>query len=158
MKHTLAFTLNGAPVEVLVKPEDTLLDVLREQLNIMSPKRGCDSGDCGACTVILDGEPVRSCLTIALTVAGRNVRTLESFMDKDGNLDPLQASFHEHGAAQCGFCTSGMLISAKSLLEKNSNPTRKEIVDAISGNICRCGAYHEIVESVESVVNNKGKE
>ena len=158
MKHTLAFTLNGAPVDVLVKPEDTLLDVLREQLDIMSPKRGCDSGDCGACTVMLDGEPVRACLTIALTVTSREVRTLESFMGQDGKLDPLQASFHEHGAAQCGYCTSGMLVSSKALLEKNSNPTRKEIVDAISGNICRCGAYVEIVESVEAVVNNKGKE
>ena len=158
MKHNLAFTLNGSPVDVLVRPEDTLLDVLREQLNVMSPKRGCDSGDCGACTVMLDGEPVRSCLTIALTVAGREVRTLESFMDKDGNLDPLQQAFHEHGAAQCGFCTPGMLMSAKALLEKNDTPTRKEIVDAISGNICRCGAYLEIIEAVESVVDNKGKE
>ena len=158
MKHTLTFTLNGAPVDVLVKPEDTLLDVLREQLNTMSPKRGCDSGDCGACTVMLDGEPVRACLTIALTVAGREVRTLESLMDREGNLDPLQKSFHEHGAAQCGYCTPGMLISAKSLLEKNHKPTRKEIVDAISGNICRCGAYLEIIEAVESVVNEEGKE
>lgn len=158
MKYNLAFTLNGSPVEVLVRPEDTLLDILREKLDVMSPKRGCDSGDCGACTVMLDNEPVRSCLTIALTVANREVRTLESFVDHEGKLDPLQQAFHEEGAAQCGFCTPGMLMSAKSLLEKNPNPTRKEIVSAISGNICRCGAYHEIIDAVESFVNHKGKE
>ncbi|UCG12897.1 MAG: (2Fe-2S)-binding protein, partial [Deltaproteobacteria bacterium] len=144
MKYTLSFTLNGDPVDVLVKPTETLLDVLRENLNVTSPKRGCDSGDCGACTVLLDGEPILSCLTIALIVAGRDIKTIESFISKDGEMHPLQQSFHESYAAQCGFCTPGMLVSSKALLEKNPKPTRDEIVEAISGNICRCGTYHEV--------------
>ena len=151
MKYLLSFTLNGAPVDVLVKPTDTLLDVLRENLKILSPKRGCDTGDCGTCTVLLDGEPVRSCLTVSLTVAGREVTTVEGLNTGEGKLHPLQTSFHEHYAAQCGFCTPGMLMSAKALLDKNVKPTREEIVEAVSGNFCRCGAYIEIIEAVEAV-------
>jgi carbon-monoxide dehydrogenase small subunit len=151
MKYLLSFTLNGAPVDVLVKPTDTLLDVLRENLKILSPKRGCDTGDCGACTVLLDGKPIRSCLTISLTVAGREVTTVEGLSTDEGKLHPLQTSFHEHYGAQCGFCTSGMLMSAKALLDGNSKPTRDEIVEGISGNICRCGAYIEIIEAIEAV-------
>ncbi len=158
MKYTLSFTLNHHPVDVLVKPTDTLLDVLREKLYVMSPKRGCDTGDCGACTVLLEGEPVRSCLTLAMTVAGRDVKTIESFSSKDGKLHPLQQAFYEHGAAQCGFCTSGMLISAKALLDKTPEPSRGEIVEAISGHLCRCGAYYEIIEAIQSVAHNDKKE
>ena len=154
MKHVLSFTLNGAPVDALVKPTDTLLDVLREKLDVVSAKRGCDTGDCGACTVLLNGEPVRACLTIALTVAGKAVETVES-LAQDGQLHPLQQSFHEHYAAQCGFCTPGMLMSAKALLDKNPHPTRQEIVEAISGNLCRCGGYLEIVEAIEAVSKRK---
>jgi carbon-monoxide dehydrogenase small subunit len=157
MKYALSFILNGLPAEVLVKPTDTLLDVLREKLGVVSPKRGCDTGDCGACTVLLEGEPVRSCLTIALTVAGKAVETIEG-LSKDGKLHPLQQSFHEHYAAQCGFCTPGMLMSAKALLDKNPKPTREEIVEAISGNLCRCGAYEEIVEAIAAVASGRGKE
>ena len=158
MKYTLSFTLNGDPVDVLVKPTDTLLDVLRENLNVTSPKRGCDSGDCGACTVFLDDEPILSCLTIALTVMGRDIKTIESFTSKDGELDPLQQSFHEHYAAQCGFCTPGMLVASKALLDTNANPTREEIVEAISGNICRCGTYHEVIEAVQAFAGGERKE
>lgn len=158
MKYTLSFTLNGQPVDVFVKPFDTLLDVLREKLNVLSPKRGCDTGDCGACTVLLDGEPVRSCLTIAMTVGGKEVKTIESFTSKDGKLHPLQKAFHEHGASQCGFCTPGMLISSIALLEKNPKPTREEIVKAISGNLCRCGTYLEVIEAVQAVADGEGKE
>ena len=158
MKYTLSFTLNECEVDVLVKPNDTLLDVLREKLQVLSPKRGCDTGDCGACTVLLDGEPVRSCLTIAMTVAGKKVRTIEAFTSRDGKLHPLQRAFHEHGATQCGFCTPGMLLSSISLLEKNPKPSREEIVEAISGNLCRCGTYLEVVEAIEAVANGEGKE
>jgi len=157
MKQILAFTLNGSLVEVLVKPSDTLLDVLREQLAVMGPKRGCDSGDCGTCTVLINGESMRSCLTIALTVTGKEVVTIEG-VEKNGELDPLQKAFHEHGASQCGFCTSGMIISAKALLEKTPNPSRDEIVEYMSGNLCRCGAYVEVIEAIQSVASGKGKE
>ncbi len=157
MKYPLSFTLNGFPVDALVKPTDTLLDVLREKLGVVSVKRGCDTGDCGACAVLLNGEPVRSCLTIALTAAGKAVETVEG-ISQDGKLHPLQQSFHEHYAAQCGFCTPGMLMSAKALLDKNPKPTRQEIVEAISGNLCRCGAYQEIVEAIEAVAKGRGKE
>jgi carbon-monoxide dehydrogenase small subunit len=150
MKYPLSFILNGLPMDALVKPTDTLLDVLREKLGVTSPKRGCDTGECGSCTVLLDGEPIRSCLTIALTVAGRKVETVEG-LTKNGKLHPLQQSFHDHYGAQCGFCTPGMLMSAKGLLDKRAKPSREEIVEAISGNLCRCGCYNEIVEAVEAV-------
>ena len=158
MKYPVSFILNGIPVDAYVKPTETLLDVLRERLNVKSPKRGCDAGDCGACTVILDGEPVRACLTIALTVEGKKVNTVEGLM-KYGELDPLQSAFLDANAAQCGYCAPGMLISAKALLDRNPHPSKEEIVQAISGNLCRCGGYTEVVEAVEAVAKqNKGKE
>lgn len=157
MKQILTFTLNGSLEEVLVKPSDTLLDVLREQLGVTGPKRGCDSGDCGTCTVLINGESMRSCLTIALTVAGKEVVTIEG-VGENGELDPLQKAFHEHGASQCGFCTSGMIISAKALLEKTPNPSRDEIVEYMSGNLCRCGTYVEVIEAIQSVASGEGKE
>jgi carbon-monoxide dehydrogenase small subunit len=156
MKYLLSFTLNGQPVQALAKATDTLLDCLREGLNIKSPKRGCDTGDCGACTVLLDGKPVRSCLTLALTVEGKTVDTVDGFL-KGGNLDPLQEAFQEHNAAQCGFCTSGVLVSAKALLNANANPSREEIVEAISGNLCRCGAYVEMIEAISAAASAAGK-
>ena len=158
MKYRLSFLLNGETVEVLVKPTDTLLDVLREDLHVMSPKRGCDTGDCGTCAVLIDGDPILSCLTIALTVAGKEVRTIESFISKEGQLHPLQQSFHEHYAAQCGFCTPGMLISSKALLDKNPAPSREQIVEAISGHVCRCGTYHEVVKAVQAAAKGDRKE
>ena len=147
MKYVLTFTVNGLPAEALVSPTDTLLDVLRNQLGITSPKRGCDTGDCGACTVLLDGKPIRACLTIALTATGKNVVTVEG-LSRNGQLHPLQESFIEHGAAQCGFCTSGMLMSAVSFLESNPHPKREEIAEYMSGNLCRCGCYEEDRKSV----------
>ncbi len=157
MRYPLAFYLNGLPVEAMAKATDTLLDVLREKLGVVSPKRGCDTGECGACTVILNGEPVRACLTIALTVEGKKVETLEG-LTQDGKMHPLQEAFHEHYAAQCGFCTPGMVMSAKALLDQKSKPSREEIVEALSGNLCRCGCYNEIVEAVEAVAHGRRKE
>ncbi len=157
MRYPLTFQVNGLPVEAMAKATDTLLDVLREKLGVVSPKRGCDTGECGACTVILNGEPVRACLTIALTVEGKKVETLEG-LTQDGKMHPLQEAFLEHYAAQCGFCTPGMVMSAKALLDKKPKPSREEIVDAISGNLCRCGCYNEIVEAVEGVAHGRRKE
>lgn len=157
MKQILSFTLNGLPVETLVKPTDTLLDVLREGLNVTSPKRGCDTGDCGACTVLLNGEPVLACLTIALTVAGKTVTTVEG-LRQNGDLTPLQKEFHERYASQCGFCTPGMLMTVHAFLGQNPHPSRDEIRYALSGNLCRCGAYMEIIDAVEAVVRETGKE
>jgi carbon-monoxide dehydrogenase small subunit len=150
MKHILSFTLNGSAVDVLAIPTDTLLDVLREKLGATGPKRGCDDGECGACTVLIDGEPVRSCLTVALTVAGKEVTTVEGLM-QGAELHPLQQAFHEHGAFQCGFCTAGMLMSAKSLLDKNPDPSRDEIRAYMAGNLCRCGSYEEVIEAIQAV-------
>jgi carbon-monoxide dehydrogenase small subunit len=157
MKQILSFTLNGSPVDVVVTPTETLLDVLREKLGVTGPKRGCDDGDCGTCTVLIDGEPVRSCLTIALTVNGKDVLTVEG-LSVDGELHPLQKAFHEHGAFQCGFCTPGMLMSAKALLDHNPNPSRNEIREYMSGNLCRCGSYEEVVEAIEAVAAGEYKE
>ena len=154
MKYILSFTLNGSPADVLVKPTETLLDVLREQLGVTGPKRGCDSGDCGGCTVLIDNEPVNACLTIALTVAGKEVVTVEGLSD-GAELHPLQKAFHEHGASQCGFCTPGMLMSAKALLESNPNPSREEIIESMSGNLCRCGTYLEVIEAIQAVSGGK---
>lgn len=150
MKHILSFTLNGSEVDVIVTPTETLLDVLREKLGVTGPKRGCDDGDCGTCTVIIDGQPVRSCLTIALTVAGKEVLTVEG-LSVNGKLHPLQQAFHEHGAFQCGFCTPGMLMSAKALLDSNPNPSWDEIRLYMSGNLCRCGSYEEVVDAIRAV-------
>ena len=157
MKQILSFTLNGSPVDVAVKPTETLLDVLREDLHFTGMKRGCDDGDCGTCTVLIDGEPVRSCLTLALTVAGRDVMTIEGLGD-NGQLHPIQNAFMEKGAVQCGFCTPAMVLVAKALLDKNPHPTRQEIVYYMSGNLCRCGCYEEIVDAVLAVADGKVKE
>jgi len=154
MKQILSFTLNGSPVDVVVTATETLLDVLREKMGVTSPKRGCDDGDCGACTVLLDGEPVRSCLTVALTVAGKQVVTTEG-LSLNGDLHPLQKAFHEHGAFQCGFCTPGMLMSAKALLDHNPNPSRQEIREHMAGNLCRCGSYEEVIEAIQAVAAGK---
>lgn len=157
MKQILSFTLNGLTVEALAKPTDTLLDLLREQVGVIGPKRGCDSGDCGACMVLLDGQAINACLVIALTVAGREVTTVEG-LGHPAKLHPLQEAFHEHGASQCGFCSSGMIISAKALLDRNPKPNRDEIVEALSGNLCRCGGYIEVIEAIEAVSAGKRKE
>ena len=147
MTYILSFNLNGSLVQALASSTDSLLDVLREKLDVTSPKRGCDSGDCGACTVLLEGRPVRACLTCALTVEGKEVVTVEG-LNQDGRLRPLQKAFMTHGATQCGYCTPGMLISATALLDQSPHPERGEVAREMAGNLCRCGCYEEITHAI----------
>jgi len=149
-KVPLKMVVNGKAVEVKVNPTWTLLKVLREELGLTGTKKGCERGDCGACTVLLDGKPINSCLVLALQAEGKKVETIEG-MGTAENLHPLQKSFIKNGAVQCGFCTPGMLLSALALLRKNPNPTRQEIRRAISGNLCRCTGYAKIVKAIQDV-------
>jgi carbon-monoxide dehydrogenase small subunit len=150
MKKEIQFTLNGEEVRVEVDPAWTLLHVLREVLELTGTKFGCGYGECGACTVIMDGQAVNSCLLPALEAEGRSVTTIEGVAGKDGTLDPIQKAFIEHGAVQCGFCTPGMIMSAKALLDETQNPTDDEIKEGIAGNLCRCTGYVKIVEAVKA--------
>jgi len=147
-KSHIQFNLNGEPVEVAFAPHKTLLEVLREDLNLMGTKHGCELGECGTCAVLLDGRSVLSCLVLGLDAEGRNVKTIEG-MAENGTLHPLQETFADTGAAQCGYCTPGFLLVAEELLEKNPHPSRDEIKDALSGNLCRCTGYIKIYEAVE---------
>lgn len=140
--------VNGETHEVAVPVEKTLLEVLREDLGLTGTKHGCELGECGACTVLVDGEPVLSCLTLPLEVGGREVTTVEGMAD-NGRPHPLQAAFVERGAAQCGYCTPGMLLAAQALLAENASPSRDEIKEWLSGNLCRCTGYLKIIEAVE---------
>jgi carbon-monoxide dehydrogenase small subunit len=139
--------VNGEPYELWVEPRRTLLELLREDLGLTGTKRGCGTGDCGACTVLVDGKAVNSCLLLALDADGREVVTIEG-LAVDGHLHPIQEAFLEHGGLQCGFCTPGMIMSAKALLDTNPNPTEEEVRYAIAGNLCRCTGYVKIVESI----------
>jgi len=142
-------TINGRKYKLPVLPNQTLLHLLREELGLTGTKCGCEIGECGACTVILDGEAVNSCLVLVPQIDGKKVLTVEG-LAKDGKLHPLQESFMDHDAVHCGFCTPGMLMSAKALLDKNPNPDEKEIRTAISGNLCRCTGYVQIVEAIKN--------
>ena len=137
------FELNGRPTEVMAGPLATLNHVLREQLQLKAAKAGCRQGGCGSCTVLVDGEPVLSCLLPVANVAGRSVTTLEGWTD-----DPLQRIFHERFAVQCGYCAPGMLMSARALLDRNPQPSREEIAEAIAGNVCRCTGYQSIIDAI----------
>jgi carbon-monoxide dehydrogenase small subunit len=141
--------LNGEEVTMHIEPDALLADVLREHLGLTGTKEACGEGECGACTVLLDGQPVTSCLVPALKAQGREVGTVEG-LASGGELHPLQKSFIEHGAVQCGYCTPGMLMSAKALLDRNPHPTAEEIKEAISGNLCRCTGYVKIVEAIKA--------
>jgi carbon-monoxide dehydrogenase small subunit len=145
----LALTVNGEPREVLVDPYKTLLELLREDLSLTGTKHGCELGECGACAVLLDGELVLACLVAAVECEGRSVETVEG-LQQGPELHPLQISFADHGAAQCGYCSPGFLLAAKDLLARNSRPTRAEIEEALSGNLCRCTGYLQIFEAVEA--------
>ena len=150
MKKKITMILNNETRSIEVEPGDILLDVLRNKLGIKSPKIGCDMGDCGSCTIMLNGKIVKSCLVLAVEVEGQEVTTLEGLM-KDG-ITPLQQSFHDFNSFQCGFCTPGMVLSATELINKNPKPNRKEIQEALSGNLCRCTGYIPIIEAVEDFV------
>lgn len=147
MRYRVSLSVNGEPVEAEVTATTSLLSLLRYQLGLTGTKRGCDTGECGACTVLLDGEAVCSCLTLALSVDGREVTTIEGLADGP-TLHPVQAAFVEHWGLQCGACTPGMILSAVSLLRENPDPSPDEVREGISGNLCRCTGYHKIVESV----------
>ena len=147
-KVKLAFDVNGEATEVAFAPHKTLLEVLREDLGLTGTKHGCELGECGTCTVLLDGMPVLSCLVLGLACAGRTVRTVEA-MAEGGKLHPLQETFADLGAAQCGYCTPAFLLAAEALLAANPRPTREEIKDALAGNLCRCTGYIKIYEAVE---------
>jgi len=143
----LALILNGRPCATDVPDHWTVLDLLRDGLSLMGTKYGCGEGVCGTCTVLADGRPIRACLVLAAHVRGRALVTVEG-LERDGRLDPLQTAFAEHGAAQCGFCTPGMLLTAKALLGENPAPTVDEVREALAGNLCRCTGYTKIVEAV----------
>jgi carbon-monoxide dehydrogenase small subunit len=149
-KELLELTVNGEVQEVAVKPNDTLLEVVRDKLGLIGTKEACGVGECGACTVLMEGRPVLSCLTLALDATEQKVTTIEGLSPGE-DLDPIQESFIQYGAVQCGFCTPGMILTAKELLGRDKNPDEAEIREAISGNLCRCTGYAKIVEAVQAV-------
>jgi carbon-monoxide dehydrogenase small subunit len=155
MKKLISVTINGKIYEVAVPPNLTLADLLRYELGLTGTKKGCDMGDCGTCTVIKDGRPVNSCLVLAVQAHGSEITTIEG-VETDNGLHPVQQAFVEMGAIQCGFCTPGMILSAKSLLDRNPKPTELEIRTALSGNLCRCTGYQKIVEAVQAASEKMG--
>ena len=150
--HSITVTVNGAKERLDVPSNMTLLYMLREKLALTGTKNGCEAGECGACTVLLDGEPVNSCLVLAVEVDGREVTTVEG-LAREGRLSPLQEAFVEHNAVQCGFCTPGVLIVAHALLKRNPQPTEEEIKEALVGNLCRCTGYLRIISAVQAAAD-----
>jgi aerobic carbon-monoxide dehydrogenase small subunit len=150
LKHQINLTVNGESQDLLVDSNRSLLEVLRDQLGLLGTKKGCDTGDCGTCTVIMDGDAVNSCLVLAVEAQGKDILTIEG-LAKDGQLDPLQQSFIDNMGLACGFCTPGMILSAKALLDRNPHPTDLEIRTAIAGNLCRCTGYSQIIEAIRAV-------
>jgi aerobic carbon-monoxide dehydrogenase small subunit len=157
MKHPITLNVNGDEYRLAVEPWRTLNEVLREDLNLTGTKLGCGSGDCGACTVMVDGRTVSSCLTLAVEMDGRDITTVEGIAPSGEELHPIQEAFIEKGAIQCGFCTPGMELSALYLLDRNPSPSEKEIRQGLSGNLCRCTGYNKIVEAVSAASKTRGK-
>jgi len=157
MQKEIGLIVNGNSYQVTVKPSETLLEVLRYKLGLTGSKRGCDTGDCGACTVIMDGKAVRSCLVLAISANGKSIATIEDLAEGE-NLHPLQKAFLEYGAVQCGYCTPGMIMTSKAFLDENPAPTKEEVKSAISGNLCRCTGYTKIIEAIEASAEVKGNQ
>jgi carbon-monoxide dehydrogenase small subunit len=147
MKHKIRVTVNGEVHELLVEPYQILVDIIREEIGLTGTKKGCGTGDCGSCTILLDGKPVNSCLILGVEVDGKEIWTIEGLRQGE-RLHPLQKAFIRYGAIQCGFCTPGMIISAKALLDKCPHPTEEQAKMAISGNLCRCSGYIKIIEAI----------
>jgi len=154
LKEKVILQINGENREVFIEPKRTLLEVLREEIGLTGTKEACDTGACGACTVLIDNKPVLSCLTLAVACKGKEITTIEGLKEGE-KLHPLQASFIEHGAIQCGMCTPGMILSAKALLDENPDPGEIEVRKAIAGNLCRCTGYVKIVEAILAVTRGE---
>jgi carbon-monoxide dehydrogenase small subunit len=154
VKHVITLNVNGDDHEILISPNQTLLEVLREKLGLMGTKRGCDLGACGACTVLIDGEAYLSCIMLAMDATGKEIVTIEG-LSQGGELHPVQQSFVETGGLQCGFCTPGMIMTAQAILEEEPNPTEQSIKKKMAGNLCRCTGYKKIVEAVMNVPGRK---
>jgi carbon-monoxide dehydrogenase small subunit len=149
-KKEIYLQVNGQSYRLLVDPYVTLLDVIRDEIGLTGTKRGCDLGECGACTVLIDGKPYNSCLILPMDVQGKEILTIEGLV-RDGRLHPIQQAFIEHGAIQCGFCTPGMVLVAKALLDEDPSPSEEKIKQALSGNLCRCTGYTSIVKAIRSL-------
>jgi carbon-monoxide dehydrogenase small subunit len=149
MIHAISFVLNGSEIQVTVKDHMRLIDCLRDTLNLTGTKEGCGEGECGACTVLVDGQVVNSCLYPVLEAEGKNIVTIEGLRGLENRLSPIQQAFVDSGAIQCGFCTPGMILSAKALLDSNSNPSELDIREALQGNLCRCTGYVQIIQAVK---------
>ena len=156
-KQLLTMTVNGNEIDVAVTPNTTLLEVLRDDLGFTGVKEGCSEGVCGACTVLMNGAPIRSCLTLALEAEGASITTIEGLASR-GQLHPVQQAFIDQGAVQCGFCTPGMILSSKALLDRSPHPTDDEIKTALAGNFCRCTGYKKILDAVRSVATQSTAE
>lgn len=156
MRYPLSLKVNEEVYELEVPANRTLLDVIRDEVGLNGTKKGCGTGECGACTVLLDGEPVNACMMLALQAKGKSVTTIEG-LARDGMIHPIQQAFIAHGAIQCGYCTPGMILSAKALLDRNPNPREMEIREALAGNLCRCTGYQKIVEAIVSLGRKKGE-
>jgi len=152
-KRLVQLRVNGEQYDVVVSPNETLVEVLRERLELTGTKMGCGEGACGTCTVLLDGKPIRSCLTLAVEVQGKEIMTIEGLAE-DGQLHPVQKAFIEHGAIQCGFCSPAMILTGKALLDENPHPTEAEVRQAISGVVCRCTGYAKIVEAIMAAADS----
>jgi len=154
MKQLIKLKINGYPYETVADDRRTLVEILRENVGLTGTKKGCEEGECGVCTVLMDGEAVASCLVLAVEAQGKEITTIEGLAQGD-KLHPIQEAFVKYGALQCGFCTSGMILSAKALLDKNPKPSKDEIKMAIAGNLCRCTGYIKIIEAIQAVAEGK---